>query len=257
MTIFELEDALVEFIAANTAEMRFRSNEQTYDVIPPQVYSGFVPRDEVGGVIPGEITVYPAIIVCAQTGAQDLDCETVTVQITIGCFDAELDQQGYRDCCNIIQRLKDRFRETDIIREKFALSKERFLLNWQMNKRYGGAFPYFFAEMQVNFELPVFSNQFDLGAWDGDVTPGRYNQTPIPTPPPLEHDKHPVPPPIKFEEIFELPTGGIAKEIGAISVEPAVALNLTPFTNLGEAETPEKEPLRLHLMEAIEMGDHA
>jgi hypothetical protein len=216
MTVFELESALVEFIAMNTAELRFFSNEQTVETISPQVYSGYIPRDEVGAIIPGEITVYPAIIVSAQNGVQDLDCETVTVNITIGCFDGELDQQGYRDCCNLVQRLKDRFRETDILREKFALSKARFLLTWQMNKKYGGSggansYPYFFAEMQINFDLPVPSTQYDLGIWDGDVTPGRYNQTPIPTPPPVEHDKHPVPPPIKWEEHFELPAGGILR----------------------------------------------
>jgi hypothetical protein len=130
----------------------------------------------------------------------------VTVNILIGCFDDSLDQQGYRDCCNVVQRLKDRFREIDILSDGgFALSKESFLLNWQMNKRYGGGgapngYPYFFAEMQVNFDLPVMSSQFDLGIWDGDVTPGRHNELPIPTPPPLEHDKPSVPPAIKWKE---------------------------------------------------------
>lgn len=220
MTVFELESTLVEFIAQNTAELRYRSNEQTLETIPPQVYSGYVPRDEVGAIIPGDITIYPAIIVSAQNGIQELDCETVTVNITIGCFDAELDQQGYRDCCNLIQRLKDRFREVDIVRERFALSKERFLLSWQMNKRFDvrgntNSYPYFFAEMQINFDMPVAMNQFDLGMWDGDVTPGRYNETPIPTPAPVEHDKHPVPPPIKWEEITEVPSGGGLQPYGS------------------------------------------
>jgi hypothetical protein len=205
MTVFELESAIVEFIAQNTSELRFRSNEQTDETVPPAVWSGFIPRDEVGSIIPGDITVYPAIIVNAQTGTQHIDHEVVTVGIIIGCFDAKLDQQGYRDCCNLVQRLKDRFREVDVINKAFSFSKENFLLNWQMNKRLvaaGGtnSFPYFFAEMQINFDLPIMSPQFDLGIWDGDVTPGRYNEHPIPTPPPLEHDKLPVPPPIKWVE---------------------------------------------------------
>jgi hypothetical protein len=251
MTVFELESALVEFIAMNTAELRFRSNEQTFETIAPRVYSGYIPRDEVGAIIPGEITVYPAIIVSAQNGVQDLDCETVTVNITIGCFDGELDQQGYRDCCNLLQRLKDRFRETDILRERFPLSKDHFLLNWQMNKKYGGrgevnSYPYFFAEMQITFELPVPESQFELATWDGDVTPGRYNQTPIPTEPPLEHDKHPVPPPIKWVEIVEAPTGGIAQSIGATAAES---------NGSAEEAFAEKEPLRVLLSELIEMDD--
>jgi hypothetical protein len=205
MTVFELESALVEFIAQNTSEFRFRSNELTIETVPPAVWSGFIPRDEVGSIISGDITVYPAIIVSAQLGVQHIDYELVTVGIVIGCFDAELDQQGYRDCCNIVQRLKDRFREIDIVNHAFALSKDSFLLNWQMHKKQSTAgginsFPYFFAEMQVNFDLPVMSPQFDVGIWDGDVTPGRYNEYPIPTPPPLEHDKLSVPPPIKWVE---------------------------------------------------------
>jgi hypothetical protein len=181
MTVFELESALVEFIAQNTSELRFRSNDQTVAVIPPQVYSGFIPRDEVGAVIPGEITVYPAIIVSAQSGVQQVDYEVVTVHIAIGCFDDTRDQQGYRDCCNLVQRLKDRLREIDIIGGTFMVSKESLLLNWQLAKQSANTFPYFFAEMQVNFELPVMMTQFDLTTGDGDTTVGRYNELPIPS----------------------------------------------------------------------------
>ena len=179
MTVFELESAVVEFIAANTSELRFRSNEQSLEMTCPQVYSGYIPRDEVGSIIPGEITVYPAIIVNAQSGAQPskTEAELVTVNIVIGCFDADLDQQGYRDCCNLVQRLKDRFREVDIIRERFPV---RLPLSWQMNKKYGGsernAYPYFFAEMQLDFELGTTDTQFDIDAGSGDVTAGRFNE---------------------------------------------------------------------------------
>ena len=248
MTVFELEDALCEFIAANTAEFRFPSNEQTVTTVAPRVYSGYIPRDEVGAIIPGEITTYPAIIVSAQNGVQDLDCEVVTVNITIGCFDGELDQQGYRDCSILVQRLKDRFREMDIVRERFAISKSRFLLNWQLAKRYAAganSYPYWFAEMQVNFELPVASSQYDLGIWDGDVTPGRYNKTPIPTPPPLEHDKPEVPPPIKWAEHFEIPASGLVT-----GSEFAVATEESK-----EPAPAEREPLRIRLPELIEMND--
>lgn len=179
MTVFELESALVEFIEANTSELRYRSNEQTDDEVAPQVRSGFIPRDEVGAIIPGDITVYPAVIVNAQSGAQSSadDAELVTVNILIGIFDDGLNQQGYRDCCNLLQRIKDRIREVDIIRERFPW---RPPLNWQLNKKYGGpgtnSYPYFFAELQVNFALPAMTSQFDTTAGDGDVEIGRYNE---------------------------------------------------------------------------------
>ena len=203
MTVVELEDALVEFVAQNTEDFRFRSNEASEETTCPAVWSGFIPRDEVGAIMPGEISVYPAVIVQAQSGLQESKAdgvEMVTVNLVAGCFDANRDQQGYRDCCNVLQRLKDRFREIDIIRDRFAL---RYPVRWQINNRSGGTqtntFPYFFGELQLLFELcPAMTTQFDVSIGDGDVTPGRYNALPIPTPEPNEHWKHPVPPPVKI-----------------------------------------------------------
>jgi hypothetical protein len=209
MTTFELEDALVEFISGETDELRFLSNETTPERVAPNVWSGFIPRDEVGAILPGDITTYPAVIVSAQSGAQtDWDCELVTVSVFIGCYDADLDQQGYRDCCNLVQLLKDRFREEDIIRERFPI---RMPLKWQMHARPPGAgngFPYYFSELLLTFELPAAVSQYDVTFADGDVSPGRYNSKPIPTPEPNEHWRPVGPPPaIKFEEVYELPKG--------------------------------------------------
>jgi hypothetical protein len=184
MTVFELEDALVEFVGQNTYEYRFRSNEQTDEMVAPRVYTGFIPRDEVGSIIPGEITVYPAIIINARRGTQTEESEIVTVEIMVGAFDDTLDQQGYRDITNLIQRLKDRFREIDIIRERFPV---RMPLKWEINRKLGAggldnSYPYFFGEMQINFELPVMITQYDATPGMGETDPGRYNEVPIPTP---------------------------------------------------------------------------
>ena len=189
MTIFELEAALVEFITQNTSELRFRSNEQTEETVPPRVYSGYVPRDEVGAINAGDISTYPAIIVSAQAGNQaELDgYDEVTVAIVVGCYDGSLDQQGYRDCVNLVQRLKDRFCEVNIIRERFPVFPP---ITWRLNPR-GGAgatnvYPYFFAEMSVAFGLPINENQFNCTVGDGDITPGRYNTWPALAVNPLE-----------------------------------------------------------------------
>lgn len=182
MTIFELEDALVELIEQNTSEYRFRSNEQTDEMVAPRVYSGFIPRDEVGSIIPGDITVYPAIIVNARKGTQSEESEMVTVEIMVGAFDDTLDQQGFRDISNLVQRIKDRLRENDIIRERFPI---RMPLKWEINRKLGAggqdnAYPYFFGEIQVLFELPVMMTQYDVTPGMGDTDPGRYNEFPIP-----------------------------------------------------------------------------
>jgi hypothetical protein len=203
VTIYELEDALVEFVQANTSDFRFASNQNTSELSEPRVYSGFVPRDEVGAIIPGDISTYPAIIICAQSGEMDIYQDNTAVNILVGCFDANRDQQGYRDCVNVVQRLKDRFREIDIIRERFTWTPP---LNWMINRHLGSegmnAFPYYFADMTVHFLLPVMTTQYDVTVGDGDVTPGRYNSVPIPTPAPNEHWKHEVPPTIEWDEHY-------------------------------------------------------
>jgi hypothetical protein len=190
MTVFELEDALVEFFAQNTNDYLFYSNEQTDEMVPPRVWAGFIPRDQVGAIIPGAITTYPAIILCARRGTQSIDHEIVEVEVAIGAFDKGLEQQGFRDVTNMVQRLKDRLREVDIIRERFPI---RMPLKWEINKFVGGSstnyFPYFFGEMLLAFELPVMTSQYDVDILTGETTPGRYNQFPIPS----DYDEQPTP----------------------------------------------------------------
>jgi hypothetical protein len=179
MTIVELEDALVEFIAMNTSELRFRSNGESAAMVPPAVYAAFIPRNQVGDIEPGQITTYPAVIVRCKQGAQSTEYERVTVELLIGVYDDELDQQGSRDALNIVNRIKTRIREASIIRERFRVTMP---LNWQINKRQSAgptgrsnAFPYYFAEMQIDFELPVPETQYVADSWTPDYMPGRFN----------------------------------------------------------------------------------
>ena len=177
MTLYELEDALVEFIGQNTSELRYRSNEQTDGKVAPRVYSGFIPRDEVGSIIPGEITTYPAIIIGVKRGQQSWDSETVTVEVIIGCFDDSLDQQGYSDVVNLVQRLKERLRFEDIIRERFPI---RMPLQWEINRKASqagsgvNAYPYWFGEMQLTFEMEVATSQYDAEFTTGDLMEGTF-----------------------------------------------------------------------------------
>ncbi len=106
MTIYELEDALVEFFIQQTSDLAYMtSNEQAPDIkIAPQVRSGFIPRNEAGEIIPGEPSSYPSIVLFAREGEQrDLpgsqldsgwNVELVTVEVLVGTFDSSLDQQG-------------------------------------------------------------------------------------------------------------------------------------------------------------------
>jgi hypothetical protein len=193
MTISELEDAVVEFFGQNTSDLIwYRSNEASSKRTAPKVWSGFIPRDQVGAIMPGDITTYPCIIIQAKSGLQTIQSELVEVDVVLGTFDDTPDQQGYRDLSNMVQRLKDRLREQDIIRERFPL---RMPLKWVINRYYGGAstnyFPYFFAEMTLNFELEVMMTQYDVTFGDADIIPGRLNEVPIPG----VWNPHPINPP--------------------------------------------------------------
>jgi hypothetical protein len=177
MTIFELQDAFVEFVTQNTSDYLLRSNEETAELIPPHVWGGFIPRNEVGAVLPLEVTIYPAIIVQAKQGIQTAeDFDLVEVDVLIGAFDDNKDQQGFNDVINLIQRLKDRVNEQSIIRERFP---RRLPIKWVVNRYVGGTstnyYPYFFGELSFMFELPVMASQYDVGYMDGETTPGRLN----------------------------------------------------------------------------------
>lgn len=180
MSAPELEDALVEFIKMNTHELRYKSNNETDEEVPPAVYAAFIPRNEVGAVIPGMITTYPAVIVRARQGVHTVDHEVITIELLIGVYDEGLDQTGSRYCLNLVERIKTRIREQSIIRQRYRLD---FPLNWQVNKRgsKGGgggdysAFPYYFAEMQIDFHDSVPASQYETTSNTPDVNVGRYN----------------------------------------------------------------------------------
>lgn len=179
MTAPELEDALVEFIQQNTYELRYKSNAESIILSAPQVRVGFIPRDEVGSIIPGAISSYPMVIVRAKEGVQSWEHEAITIEVLIGTFDDSLDQQGGRDCLQIIERIKSRIREKSIVRDRFDIHMP---LNWETNlktQRIGNTdyntFPYYFGEMQLLFHIPVPTSQYDANIGTGDVMEGRYD----------------------------------------------------------------------------------
>src|SRR5271165_2917406 len=159
MNSFELMDALVEFIGQNTSELkRFRFREgETFanNLIAPNVFAGFVPRNEVGEVDPTGWKRYPAIIVCFRgvdpsTPPDDWKSESANIEIVIGTFDDDKLQQGYRDPMLLAERIDNRLREQSILRQRFVLEMP---IKWTLNK--WNTFPFWFASMEVHFTLPV------------------------------------------------------------------------------------------------------
>lgn len=186
MTANELDDYLVEFIGRNTYELRYRSNEMTDAMVAPQVYAAFIPRNQVGEIIAGEITAYPAVIVRTKSGVESQEYEKVTVELLICIFDDTIKpQQGYKDVIQLIYRIKSRLKEQGILRTKFPL---RLPVNWQVNQRSKSMgsptsyneFPYYFGEMQMDFEVRLPTSQYEATTMTPDVAQGRYDTSMIP-----------------------------------------------------------------------------
>lgn len=181
MNTYELEDALVEFIAQNTSILvRFRYDEVDKGVKAPNVYSGFVPRNEVGEVDPGGFKRYPGVIVNAKTGISNpespWDSELVTVSIVVGTLDFDKDQQGYRDVQLLTCLIKDRLQEESIIRERFPI---KMPIKWEINKKYTSgqnSYPFYFGDIVALFEMPVMTSQYAPNAYTGDYLRGIYNE---------------------------------------------------------------------------------
>jgi len=180
MNSFELIDALVEFIGQNTSELerfRFREGESfVNNLIAPNVFAGFVPRNEVGEIDPTGWKRYPAIIVCfrgvdASDGADAWKSESSTLEIVIGTFDDNKDHQGYRDPILLAERIDDRLREQSILRQRFILEMP---ISWTLNK--WNTFPYWFASMTVHFTLPVPESQYMSTAFTGETLGGTYDE---------------------------------------------------------------------------------
>jgi hypothetical protein len=176
MNAYELQDALVEFIQQNTFELkRFRYDETLPDVIVPNVFSGFVPRNVVGEIDPTGVKRYPAIIVGIRGGDSDTsnpwESELATVNIVVGTFDDTKDEQGYLDALLLVNRIDDRIREESILRERFALQMP---LKWVINRH--NTHPYWFGELTILFSLPVMTSQFAPNAYTGDTLGGTYNE---------------------------------------------------------------------------------
>jgi hypothetical protein len=176
----ELEDALVEFIYQNTYELkRFRWSEVDSSLVAPNVFSGFVGRNEVGERDVTGIKRYPAVIINVQKGGPSdtpWESELVSASVVIGTIDFNKDQQGYRDCLLLVERIGDRIREQSVLRQRFPL---RMPINWDINRTYTSgqnSFPYFFGDMELIFELPVMESQFMVTAYTGDHLRGTYDE---------------------------------------------------------------------------------
>lgn len=89
----------------------------------------------------------------SDSGAKD-SFNTVNLVIIIGVYDGELDQQGYRDAMNIIQKIYERFQKNPNLNGKAVYSGE---FSWAMQE--DGYFPYFFAACSLQFQIAAIRRE--------------------------------------------------------------------------------------------------
>lgn len=151
MTPLEMQDELVSELKEMFKDSRLKS--PCGDIVPIKVYPQDIPVAESDD----DEDPIPYIIVRlskgTDSGAKD-SFNTVSLVIIIGVYDSELDQQGYRDAMNIVQRIYERFHINPNLNGKAVYSGE---FSWAMQE--DGYYPYFFAACSLNFYIPAIRRE--------------------------------------------------------------------------------------------------
>lgn len=124
--------------------------------VPLNVYQHALPINETDDD-PGRI---PYLIVRLNTGKDDGSGDsfnTVKMVIIVGIWDDSLDQQGYRDVMNIIQKIYERFHKSPNLNGVAAYSGE---FNWLLQE--DDYNPYFFGACTLNFHIAAIRREDPL-----------------------------------------------------------------------------------------------
>lgn len=115
-TPLNLEDSLVGFVQARTADVLLKSSlrDDTGQIVyaPPLVTPGFIPSFLTGEP---DSQVVPHIVIQFQGDDTTFQKTSFTVELLISTLDDVLDHQGYRDGLNLATKLKTALFEERIL----------------------------------------------------------------------------------------------------------------------------------------------
>lgn len=103
---------------------------------------------------------FPYIVVRAADGGKisPNSSETVRVGFVIGIFDESLNNQGYKDVFNIIDRIRQRFEKNPILCKRYCrLHSEQYPIHWTTSDE--DTHPYFFGGVEMTFAIPTIEQE--------------------------------------------------------------------------------------------------
>lgn len=155
MTPLDLQDELCKEVAKILDGYLYKTTSGNR--VPMHVYPQNVPvspNDE------DDDQIIPYVIVRLNsgddTGAKD-SFNVVHVVFIVGVVDNGDDQQGYRDCMNVYQKIYQRFQQRPNLNGKAVFNGE---FHWANQD--DGYYPYFFGACSLSFNIPAIRREDPL-----------------------------------------------------------------------------------------------
>lgn len=154
MTPIELIDELAKELKSIFKGQEYKSSNGKY--VPLNIYKHALPINETDDD-PDRI---PYVIVRVSSGKDDGPGDsfnTVKLVIIIATWDDSLDQQGYRDVLNIIQKIYERFQKSPNLNNKAAFDGK---FEWLLQE--DDYNPFFFGACSLQFSIAAVRREDPL-----------------------------------------------------------------------------------------------
>lgn len=155
MTPLDLQDELCAEIEKILHGYLYRT--PTGERVPMHIYSQNIPitdEDE------DDTELIPYVIVRLNSGDDDGKKDSVNlvnVVFIVGVMDDKYEQQGYRDCMNVYQKIYQRFQQNPNLNGKAVFNGE---FHWANQE--DGYYPYFFGACSLSFKIPAIRREDPL-----------------------------------------------------------------------------------------------
>lgn len=149
MVIETFVDDLVSELQDLFTEAKFKTIDDKLKTISVYKQALPIPSSEK------EPEPFPYIVVRTVDGGTTAPgkAEVVRVLLMIGIYDDNIQNQGYSDLMNVIEKIKNHFEEFPLLKCKYnRLTSESYPLKWTLAEE--DTYPYYFAGIEMSFAMP-------------------------------------------------------------------------------------------------------